>query len=222
MDSVLIYSEVQGRLLALADELDAAALDTTVPACPAWTVRQTYAHLAGLCVDVAAGTFTPPATDEVTARQVAEREGRDIAALCDEWRAATPALLDLLGTETRLRYRLPAVDVWTHENDIHGALGMAPATGHADALLDFALTGLGRAWAGRTPGLTVTATDVDRSWTMGEGDGPHWRGTAFELYRALMGRRTPGQIAAMDWTGDPAPILGDLSLLPAAEEPLGV
>ena len=28
---------------------------------------------------------------------------------------------------------------------------------------------------------------------------------AFELYRALTGRRTPGQIAAWDWSGDPAP-----------------
>lgn len=220
MDSVRIYSEVQERLTALAAELDAAALDTTVPACPEWTVRQTYAHLAGLCVDVAAGTATPPVSDDVTARQVAERADRGIAEICDEWRAGTPGLLALMGAQTRLRYRLPAVDAWTHENDIRGALGMAPLTEHSDALLDFALTGLGRAWPGQAPGLTVTA--ADRSWTLGAGGDLHWRGTAFELYRALMGRRTPGQIAAMDWTGDPAPILPALSLMPAAREPLAV
>ncbi|CAL9614187.1 hypothetical protein SUDANB121_05717 [Nocardiopsis dassonvillei] len=222
MDSVRIYSEVQERLLALAAELDDAALGTAVPACPDWTVQQTYAHLAGLCAEVVAGTFTPPASDEATARQVAERADRGIGELCDEWRAATPALLELLGTETRLRYRLPVVDAWTHENDIRGALGLEPATGHADTLLDFSLTGLGRAWPGHAPGLTVTATDAGRSWTLGPGGTLHWRGTAFELYRALMGRRTPGQIAAMDWTGDPAPILPALSLLPAAAEPLTV
>lgn len=222
MDPVRIYSQSQERLIALAGGLDAAALDTTVPACPDWTVHQTYAHLAGLCADVVAGTVTPPASDEVTARQVAEREGRGIAEVCDEWRAGTPALLELLGTQNRMRYRLPVVDVWTHENDIHGALGLDPVTEHADALLDFALSGLGRAWPEQAPGLTVTATDADRSWTLGAGGGPHWRGTAFELYRALMGRRTPGQIAAMDWTGDPAPVLPALSLLPATREPLTV
>ncbi|MFL1439752.1 maleylpyruvate isomerase family mycothiol-dependent enzyme, partial [Nocardiopsis protaetiae] len=184
MDSVRIYNEVQERLIALAGGLDAAALDTTVPACPDWTVRQTYAHLAGLCVDVVAGTVTPPASDEVTARQVTERAGHGIGAVCEEWRAGTPALLDLLGTRTRLRYRLPVVDVWTHENDIHGALGLDPVTEHADTLLDFALTGVGRAWPEQAPGLTVTATDTDRSWTLGTGADLHWRGTAFELYRA--------------------------------------
>ena len=222
MDSVRIYSEVQERLIALADSLDTAALDTTVPACPDWTVHQTYAHLAGLCADVAAGTVTPPASDEVTARQVAKRADHSIARICDEWRAGTPALLDLLGTRNRMRYRLPVVDAWTHENDIHGALGLEPVTEHADTLLDFALTGLGRAWSEQAPGLTVTATDADLSWNLGAGGGLHWRGTAFELYRALMGRRTPGQIVAMDWTGDPAPILSSLSLLPAARTPLTV
>ncbi len=63
---------------------------------------------------------------------------------------------------------------------------------------------------------------VELTELLGAGGGPHWRGTAFELYRALMGRRTPDQIAAMDWTGDPAPVLPALSLLPATREPLTV
>ncbi|MFD6099377.1 maleylpyruvate isomerase family mycothiol-dependent enzyme [Nocardiopsis flavescens] len=222
MDSARIYSEAQERLLALAEGLGPAALDTTVPACPDWTVHRTYAHLAGLCADVVAGTVTPPASDEVTARQVAEREGRGIAEVCDEWRAAAPALLDLLRTQTRLRYRLPAVDVWTHDNDIRGALGLEPVTEHADTLLDFALSGLARAWPEQATGPVVTATDTGRSWTLGAQGGPHWRSTSFELYRALMGRRTADQIAAMDWTGDPGPYLTGLSLLPAAREPLSV
>ncbi|MFV2197989.1 maleylpyruvate isomerase family mycothiol-dependent enzyme [Nocardiopsis sp. LOL_012] len=222
MDPVRIYSEAHGRLIDLALGLPPGELSAAVPACPAWTVRQTYAHLAGVCVDVAAGTVTPPVTDQVTAGQVADRDGRDIAEICQEWRTSAPVLLDLMRSQGKARYRLPAVDVWNHENDIRGALGLAAQTEHAEALLDFSLTGMGRSWPQERPALTVTATDAERSWTLGEGTGPHWRGTAFELYRALMGRRTTGQIIAMDWSGDPAPVVGFLSLLPAAEKPLDV
>ncbi|MFW6641302.1 maleylpyruvate isomerase N-terminal domain-containing protein [Nocardiopsis algeriensis] len=222
MDAARIYAEAQERLLALAAGPAGEAAETPVPALPAWNVRQTYAHLAGICVDVVAGTVTPPATDEITARQVAEREGQDIEQICQEWRSNTPALLELLDSGTRMRHRLPVVDVWTHENDLRGALGMPAQTRDADQLLDFALSGAARMWPEHLPSVTATATDLDRSWTLGGGTGLQWRGTAYELHRALMGRRTPGQVAAMDWTGDPAPVLGALALLPAAERPLDV
>jgi hypothetical protein len=36
--------------------------------------------------------------------------------------------------------------------------------------------------------------------------------TEFELFRWRMGRRSPAQLAAMDWSADPAAILGQLTI----------
>ncbi|MCY9783981.1 maleylpyruvate isomerase family mycothiol-dependent enzyme [Nocardiopsis sp. EMB25] len=220
MDSASVYTSCQDRLFDLAAELTADQLATDVPALPAWDVRQTYAHLAGISVDVAYKGLTPPSDDEATARQVAERAEDDLPVICAEWRAATPALLKVLARETRARYALPALDVWHHENDLRGALGMAPQTDYADQLADFVLRGLGRGWDESLPGVRVVATDTGQEWRLGGGDDLELRASAFELARAATGRRSIAQITAMDWSGDPSAVAARLPTLPAPERDL--
>lgn len=216
MDSARIYENCQGRLLDLAATLDQSQLATVVPACPDWTVQQVYAHLAGLAADVASADVTPPADDEVTARQVADRADLDIGAICAQWRDAAPALLELLRTQRRRRYSLPALDVWHHENDIRGALGLDAQTEDADQLADFPLGGLVKGWPAQAPPVRVAATDTGQEWNLGENAALTLSGTAFELARAVTGRRSVNQILAMDWTGgDPAPVAPFLPTLPA-------
>ncbi|MEE2040696.1 maleylpyruvate isomerase family mycothiol-dependent enzyme [Nocardiopsis sp. CT-R113] len=223
MDSARIYETSHHRLLDLAATLDEERWRTVVPACPDWTVRQVYAHLAGLCADVVRGDVTPPATDEVTARQVADRADHDPGTVLAEWRRTAPALLDLLASRTRRRYCLPALDVWHHENDIRGALGLPARAGDADQLADFPLGGLARGWPAELPPVRVTATDTGQEWTLGEGAGLTLSGTAFELARAVTGRRSADQILAMDWAGgDPAQVAPFLPTLPAPAEDLAV
>lgn len=222
MDVARIYANAQKRLFDLADELTGEQAETPVPALPEWTVTQTYAHLAGLCADVLGGTLSPPATDAVTARQVAERAHLGLGEICQEWKAATPAFLDLLSTQQRTRYRLPVVDIWHHENDLRGALGLAPQVEDVEQLADFTLGGLAKQWSSELPSVRVAATDTDRVWKLGEGQELHWSGPVLELARAVLGRRSRGQIAAMDWNGDPAPVLEHLAVMPIPERDLQV
>lgn len=201
-------------MLGLADELTVEQLATPVPALPAWTVQQTYAHLAGICADVAAERITPPADDAVTARQVAERAHLGITAICAAWREDTPALLEIFTTRTRARYFLPALDLWHHENDVRGALGLEAQTQDADALASFVLGGTSRAWPPELTGVRVVATDTGQEWTLGDKASLEWRATAFELARAVTGRRSTDQLRAMEWSGDPSAVVGHLSQLP--------
>ena len=223
MDSARIYQNCQDRLLDLAPTLDRDQLSTVVPACPDWTVQQVYAHLTGLGADVVSGAVTPPVGDEVTARQVADRAHLDIGAITDQWRESAPALLELLRTRTRRRYALLALDLWHHENDLRGALGLAALTEDADQLADFPLGGLAKVWSADHPAVRVVATDTGQEWVLGEDPGLTLRGTAYELARAVTGRRGVRQILAMDWTGgDPATVAPLLPTLPAPEADLTV
>jgi uncharacterized protein (TIGR03083 family) len=221
MDSASVYTRCQDRLLDLAAELTDEQLATPVPALPAWTVRQTYAHLAGVCADVVGG-LVPPSDDTVTARQVAERADADLAAICAEWRRETPALLEVFARQTRARYSLPALDVWHHENDVRGALGLGAQTQDADQLAHFVLGGLARVWDPDLPGVRVLATDTGQEWLLGERADLEWRADAFELARAATGRRSTRQIAAMDWSGDPGAVAHRVPTLPAPEADLSV
>lgn len=222
MNTAKIYTSCQERMLSLAEGLSAEQLATPVPALPAWTVRQTYAHLAGLCADVPAERVTPPADDAVTARQVAEREHLGIAELCAAWREDTPALLEVFATRTRARYSLPAVDVWHHENDVRGALGMEAQPEHADELAAFILGGMARAWSPELPAVRAVATDTGQEWNFGERAVLEWSATAFELLRAATGRRSIAQMRAMGWSGDPEAVLGHLSRFPTPETDLRI
>ncbi|RKS08364.1 uncharacterized protein (TIGR03083 family) [Nocardiopsis sp. Huas11] len=221
MDSASVYTRCQDRLLDLAAELTAEQLATPVPALPDWTVLQTYAHLAGVCADVVGG-LVPPSDDTTTARQVAERAGDDLDAVCAEWRSQAPALLEVFARETRARYRLPALDVWHHENDIRGALGLGAQTLDADQLAHFTVGGLARGWAPDVPGVRVVAVDTGQEWLLGERADLELRAEAFELARAVTGRRSVRQIAAMDWKGDPSAVAHRLPTLPAPEVDLAV
>lgn len=222
MDAAHIYANAQNRLFGLADELTGEQAGTSVPALPGWTVTQTYAHLAGICADVLSGTLTPPATDAVTARQVAERAHLGLGEICQEWKAVTPAFLEVLSTQQRARYRLPVVDVWHHENDLRGALGLTPQVEDAEQIADFTIGGLVKQWSPELPSVRVTATDTDRVWNLGQGQDLHWSGPVLELARAVLGRRSRAQMAAMDWKGDPAPVLEHLAVMPIPERDLRV
>jgi uncharacterized protein (TIGR03083 family) len=221
MDSASVYTRCQDRLLDLAAELTDEQLATPVPALPAWTVRQTYAHLAGVCADVVRG-LVPPSDETVTARQVAERADADLAAIRAEWLRETPALLEVLARQTRARYSLPALDVWHHENDVRGALGLGAQTQDADQLAHFVLGGLARTWDPELPGVRVLATDTGQEWRLGGRADLEWRADAFEIARAATGRRSTRQIAAMDWSGDPGAVAHRLPTLPAPEADLSV
>ncbi|WP_034271918.1 maleylpyruvate isomerase family mycothiol-dependent enzyme [Actinospica robiniae] len=216
MDTAEAYCTVRARLIELAAQLTDEQAAAAVPALPAWTVRDTYAHLTGVCAEVASGVLRRRATDEDTARQVSEREDRTLAELTAEWDGLAPAIDALMSGPDGIRYGLMAADVWNHEQDIRGALGL-PVTRQEAACSGVAafIAGLlDYQWRKASLAPAVHFSTVEGgAWQVGAGE-PAVRlsSTDFELNRLLTGRRSRAQILALDWTGDVEPLIDRLHL----------
>ena len=141
--------------------------------------------------------------------QVDERRDRSITELLAEWDESLGSILEV--ARAGLVPAPLAIDAVTHEQDIRGALHAAHLDD--DGALRFAVTGytagLGRRLkaAGLPPlRLRDPARGFDATARTGA---PAATVTAseFELFRAIAGRRSRSQVAAFDWSGDPAPYL---------------
>lgn len=220
------YAAGRQRITELVRDLPVEQLTTAVPACPAWTVTDVVAHLAGTCSDVLAGNLDGVTTEPWTTAQVDARRGRTIEEVLEEWGTAAPQVEALaehfpgrMGTQWVL-------DGASHEHDIRGALG-APGARDSAAIamaLEFMLGGLGASIVLRgLPPLEVRADGV--SWVVGgEGETDTQavvmgadpplntvgaeaaeatvEASSFELFRALTGRRSADQVRKFIWTGD--------------------
>jgi hypothetical protein len=89
------------------------------------------------------------------------------------------------------------IDLTTHEQDIRGAVDR-PGARDTDEV-QFAFELVAQRAVEVVPGLRVEADGVaygpeDATSTL--------RGDRFDLYRAMMGRRSPAQLRALDWGGE--------------------
>jgi uncharacterized protein (TIGR03083 family) len=208
VDVGAVYAEGRQRLSALVAPLDDAGAAAPVPACPGWTVHDVVAHLTGICADILAGNLEGVTTDAWTAAQVERRREASLADVLAEWAEVAPpveAMADGFG---------PAGHQWvtdgaTHEHDVRGALG-APGARDSAAVEVGAAFVAGRFLAGVAErGLPALAFRVDdRRWVSEPGPAAATLTTTpFELIRATTGRRSVGQLRALDWDGDPEPWL---------------
>ena len=120
-DLAAIYRTARERLVALAPQLSATQLETIVPTCPAWTVQDVYAHLAGGSADIDTRDVAAPTSEEQTALQVETRRGHAIGQLTAEWRGNGPAVERMLAARSD---SVLSIDAWTHDQDIHNALNL--------------------------------------------------------------------------------------------------
>jgi uncharacterized protein (TIGR03083 family) len=202
------------RLRVLAGELSDAQLKTTVPACPAWTVRDVYGHLAGVGADIVTPGLTPSLEPAHTQHHVDARADRTLDAVCQELEANQDGVGDFLDQGIMAA---PALDIWAHYNDIRGALALPRPDDDGDVLA-FAVAllaaGQRRSWAG-SDRPTLRVVGDRREWVFGEGEPEATlTGDDYELARQFMGRRSRAQLLSMDWTGDPTPYVEDLSVFP--------
>jgi len=184
-----------------------------VPSCPGWTVRDVLAHLVGLCDDWINNRLGGYATPSWTADQVARHSGYTISALLERWTRLVREFAQLddhpaMGPPARWAFG----DAIIHEADLRGALGAARAP-HAAVLLS--LEGTIVRWRDvlsntRPPTMLVLRPIDAPEWTLGPvtEDAPVVvRPAAYELFRALAGRRTEEQVRAWSWSGNPDAIL---------------
>ncbi len=71
------YRSSRLRTEALLRDIDEAAWETPVPACPGWRVRDVLAHLVGVIEDAVAGRISGPPSPEQTAVEVDRHRADD-------------------------------------------------------------------------------------------------------------------------------------------------
>jgi uncharacterized protein (TIGR03083 family) len=194
--------------------IDDEAAETPVPACPSWTIRDVYAHQAGVTTDVATGNMADAASDGWTARQLAERSTHSLPELLDEWDERAPQLVAALSTldEDALDPRL-LMDLWHHTQDVRGALGL-PGELSGD-LAEWVLA-RSRQVLGQFTGLEVVFAEPTGTPTPGTLTVP-----PFEGARALVGRRSLDQVRAWSWgVDDPDELVARVPVFGPRPEPL--
>jgi uncharacterized protein (TIGR03083 family) len=215
MDVADLYATTRSHLLDLAATLDDAQSRLEVPATPGWTVKDSYAHLAGLCADILDDRMEGAGTPAANARQIAERADKTLTEVAAEWAERGPDL-DAWIEEREEAPMFVAYDVWTHEQDILGALGEhgERSDERVQDLAAAALTAFSdRFVAESAPPLRVVGDEVET--TLGEGDATVTLNIDdYELMRMLFGRRSREQIHAADWDGDETPFVNHLHLFP--------
>lgn len=194
------YGLARQRLSALVTGVEDPAR-VPVPACPNWSVHDVIAHLVAVVEDVLAGRLTGPPSEEDTATQVARREGVDMSTMLGEWSEMAPTFEGLL---SEVKVWPGFLDVLAHEHDVRGALS-APA-GRDSNEMQAASEWLLSSWRPVSPLLVRIG---DKEQVLGPENEPDLTltTTAFEAFRFRLGRRSPAQLRAMDWSGDPGPIL---------------
>ncbi|MEV7097733.1 maleylpyruvate isomerase family mycothiol-dependent enzyme [Amycolatopsis sp. NPDC051045] len=195
------YPEVRRSVRALLDGRPGTG-GHPVPACPEWTVADLLGHLTGIAERVLArhGGTPPPVPDEPLG----------VPALLDRW--------DDVGAEVDRRLaaagghsgEIMVMDAYTHELDLCAALGVPPAVEHAAwaPSFDVLVRGFSGSLAGRGLRPLRLRTTGGSAWTAGTGrPKAAMTAPAHDLYRALAGRRSHVQLAALDWSEAPGPWL---------------
>jgi uncharacterized protein (TIGR03083 family) len=191
-DWAQLYRDHVVAVTALADDLTDDDLATTVPATPAWTVRDVIAHLAGCPADIVTGRMDGAPTPEWTARHVSERIGLTVADLVAEIHEHQEALIAAVADRPR---PAPIWDIAVHHADLQEALGRGELP---LALWRPVLDAAAQMMLGERP-VTVR-TDPDDAGYGAVGTGSSVLTVpAYELWRALFSRRSRRQIAA--WAG---------------------
>ena len=209
------YRDTRERVMALIRELPDGALETMVPACPAWSVRDVVAHLAANAEDiVAGGTRTRPPTDEETAAQIERMRDRGVPRLLADWEAAAASFEDGLTSALRL----PVIDITSHEHDIRSAVSR-PGARDSEAVRvcsQMLLMSL-------RPPVPMRVVVEDDEFRAGPEAEPGQERelvlttSRFETLRWRMGRRSAAQLAAMRWSGDPAAVLDHIMIFGPAD-----
>lgn len=211
-----LYRNTRDRFVDLARSLDADQAATTIPITPGWTVAEALAHVCGLNADVAAGMREGLGTDERTAHQVNTRAGMTVAEICDEWLGHAAGMITAINEDPMYGRRLGA-DLVVHLHDVQHALGFGIDTG------DEATISGGRTYGSRIVDVYADAANVNLDLDLGEhgrfqpsapaADAINLRlqTTPYDFLRSVTGRRSAAEIRALNWSGDPEPLLAGFS-----------
>jgi len=199
-----MYRETRKRLARLVAGLDEAQLGIPVPACPGWSVADVVGHLAAIPEDALAGRLTGPPSEAETAVQVDRFRGRPMAQTLAGWAGNAPRFEEIVAA---FEIWPAVIDVASHEQDIRAAVGQ-PGARDTEVIKQMS----GWLIARLRPPVPVRVTTEDTQIQVGPDGDPvlELTTTRYEAFRWRMGRRSRSQLAALDWSGDPAAVLDHL------------
>ena len=221
-----LYDQVRKETSELVAGLDPAQLEIEAPATPGWSVRDIVAHLAADATYLINDDFPREffqafgeadavlVLNDWTSGQLAEREDRSLEELLQEWDTSGSEVAAMMRGEKPwpegnfpFADRILLTDATVHQQDIFGALGLQ--RGHDSAAIKIGLSGYiaTMGWRLSSAGIPPLRFDLgEKTYTAGEGEpGATVTASRFEFFRAMSGRRSPEQIKAYKWHGDPAP-----------------
>lgn len=227
-DLAQAYAVTSKEIADIVSNLSEEDLARPVPATPLWSIGEVIAHMTGVAECVAAGDFPKEFfmaigseqgiahLDEWTERHVELRRGVPLHQLLDRWESGRTAITPMLrGDEPWPGDVMPfagyvlVTDVAVHQQDINGALGIVKDRDGEQIRIGFRAYVAGvdlRIQASGGPSIRFATEYKDIVAGGGEPQATV-RGTRFELFRALSGRRSPDQIRAYEWDGDPEPFI---------------
>ncbi|HEX7165810.1 MAG TPA: maleylpyruvate isomerase family mycothiol-dependent enzyme [Acidimicrobiales bacterium] len=194
------YAGCRTRIGELVSSLDAAQLEVPVPTCPKWTVHDVVAHVTGVVDDALAGRLEGAPGDPWTSAQVEARRGRAITDVVAEWNEKAPAfeqLLDAIGAAGPQA----VLDVVSHEHDIRCAVARPGARDSDAVTIGLGFVGPGFVGSAAAQGVDVRVDVADGRSFGGEGARVTLAADAFELVRAMTGRRSVEQLRKLPWAG---------------------
>jgi uncharacterized protein (TIGR03083 family) len=192
------YNEAVESFIEFARTLTADEWSTHVPCTPEWTARDVLSHVSGIPDDGFAGRTHGAATEPWTASQVERYAGFTVDELLTRWESQYQLFGTVINETGEQR---PPFDCHSHEHDIRHAIGRP---GHRDSAIvddgvDVLLSGLSDVPVEIVvifdDGTTVTAGQL------GSEERVKLSTTKFEIFRSRLGRRTPDQVRALDWSG---------------------
>ncbi len=171
------YQDLRSRCTDLARSLTDEQANALTECCPAWSVKDTLAHLAGITTDILNGNTADAATEAWADVQVADRATMSVAEICDEWDGNAQPIDDIIRAMGDQMMPQFYIDAWTHEWDIRQAtgIGATPDMRFVDFAWDFLMDVIVEKNGG------PLEAEIDR----------------FELMRITMGRRSVSQIEAV-------------------------
>jgi uncharacterized protein (TIGR03083 family) len=223
------YHDARVAMTDLVHNASADALSSTVPACPDWRIQDLIAHVTSIATELSEGRFPPDLNtadfwneemarirDQFVDSQLEARRDRTLDQLLAEWEEGAAKLEAILRGERPMPPNAPPLADWVvvtdigmHLQDLRGALGLPGdpevlATGLA--LRSYVEGMRFRSMQTGDPAFRIRAGS--REWVIGSGDPvATLTGDPLELARAASGRRSPDQIRAYDWDGDPEPFI---------------
>jgi uncharacterized protein (TIGR03083 family) len=206
LDLAKAYRTARERITAVVTEAGAGRVGgLAVPATPAWSVHDVVAHLRGILEDALVGNMAGAPGEAWTAAQVERGAAKSVELLLEEWADDSAVIEGALGGPAGPQMTALIVDVHSHEQDLRGALGRP---GHRSGpFYPWALPKLVAGFQARCLGAELAPVRVEADFgSVGSPDDPvAVRGTDWELFRAMLGRRSADQIVRLEWSGVPEP-----------------